>query len=197
MINDLTAGKVRPFGNDAFTLNPDIQTLSARIIQEFDESRPGRERLIRAMTDEIAILLIRTYHGLGSGDDFSLNLNVMQDERYLRFRQVIEYMQTHLAEKITIDDLSSMAGMNRFHFIRTFKQAFGKSPYDYLTDLRIEQAKRLLHKGRMPAADIGRQCGFFSASRFSAAFRQATGVTPSRYRHSAKQKETEHAMISH
>lgn len=192
LISDMTDGKIRPFENEALPLNPDIQTLSARIIHEFDEKRPGRDRLLRALTDELAILLIRTYYGLDSHDD--LPVQVLHDERYLRFRQVIEYMQSHLSDKVTIDELASIASMNRFHFIRTFKAAFSKSPYDYLTDLRIEQAKRLLQKGRVPAADIGRQCGFFSASRFSAAFRQATGVTPSRYRHSIKMKDTERTL---
>ncbi len=175
--------------NAAFPVGSDLQSLGARLIREFDEQRPGRERLLHAMTDALAILLIRTC--FGQRPAAPAVRQTLQSERYLRFRQVIEYMQNHLSDKITIDSLAEIAGMNRYHFIRTFRSAFSQSPYDYLTDLRIERASQLLQQNSLPAAEIASQCGFFSASRFSAAFKLATGMTPSQYRINSRSAQPE------
>lgn len=168
------------FENAAYAIGQEIQTLGARIIREFDERRPGRERLLLALTDVLAIMLVRVCYSQRAAQMQSRQS--LQSERYLRFRQVIEYMQNHLSEKVSIDSLAEIAGMNRYHFIRTFKSAYAQSPYDYLTDLRIERASQLLQEASLPTSQIAGQCGFFSASRFSAAFKLATGMTPTHYR---------------
>ncbi len=176
-----TGSLARPaFIPEAYPVSPGIQTLSARIIHEFDEYKAGRDRMLLSLSEVLGILLIRTCNSRRNPAVESKQM--MQSERYLRFRQVIDYMQTHLDQKITIDDLAQIAGMNRYHFIRTFKSAFLQSPYDYLTDLRIERASQLLKEDALPASEIANMCGFFSASRFSAAFKLATGDTPTQYR---------------
>ena len=186
------------FEPNAYPISPGLQSLSARIIREFDERKPGRDRLLLSLAEVLGILLIRTCYSRRS--TALENRQSMHSERYLRFRQEIEYMQTHIDQKITIDDLAEIAGMNRYHFIRTFKSAFLQSPYDYLTDLRIEQASKLLKEDELPASEIASLCGFFSASRFSAAFKLATGLTPTQFRNihrteAAGQKEFSKAGI--
>jgi AraC family transcriptional activator of pobA len=183
LIMRMTGTAAQPFPSEPFLLQSDIQILLTSLIQEHQNKRLGRDLLISSLTDHLAIMLVRHY--------YQTRQNLMDlypqplSEDQLRFQPVIEYMHEHLSEKLNIDQLASLTRMNRFHFIRAFKQAFAHSPYDFLTDLRIAQAKRLLIQTKLSANDIGRLCGFFSASRFSAAFRQSCSMTPSAYRYFA------------
>jgi AraC family transcriptional regulator len=99
-----------------------------------------------------------------------------------KLRAVENYIQESLAADVGLGELASVAGLSRFHFTRAFKQAKGLPPYAYLTERRIERGRKLLAETTMAVGDIGRACGYGSASRFTSAFRRLTGITPSQYR---------------
>lgn len=180
-------GEVQPFPNYIQNMRQEFQNLISLTIEEFRESKAGRDVLLEALSEIMAVYLIRTYHQPIYSPRHDLDKKM--PEYQARFTDVISYMHEHLGEKITIDQLAAVALMNRYHFIRSFRSAFGSSPYDYLTSLRINQAKHLLGTTLISASEIGVRCGFFSASRFSAAFRMVTGMTPTRYRqHTATEK---------
>jgi AraC family transcriptional regulator len=69
-----------------------------------------------------------------------------------------------------------------YHFSRLFKQSTGLSPYQYVTNSRIEKAKRLLVQTEEAINQIGQQVGFPNQSHFTNVFRKAMGVTPKAYR---------------
>lgn len=98
-------------------------------------------------------------------------------------KQALDYVHAHYAEEITVEELAAIAMQSRFHFIRTFKAAFGATPYQYVLRLRIEEAKRLLRGTDRSVTDIGFGLGFSSASAFHRAFAKAVGVSPEQYRH--------------
>jgi AraC family transcriptional regulator len=99
-------------------------------------------------------------------------------------RVVTEYIEAHLAEPISLATLADLAGLSTYHFCRAFKQSFGLPPHRYHTSRRIEHAKNLLAKHALSVTDIGMSVGFAETSSFTAAFRKATGVTPSAYHRS-------------
>jgi len=94
----------------------------------------------------------------------------------------IEYMRANLAGRITLEDLAREVALSRFHFLRLFSATTGRSPVRYLTELRIETARRQLSGTAEPIGRIGRQCGFPSASHFAATFAKHVGCTPTEYR---------------
>jgi AraC family transcriptional regulator len=96
-------------------------------------------------------------------------------------RVVTTYIDEHLAEPISLATLAELAGLSAYHFCRAFKQSFGLPPHRYHTAKRIEHAKTLLAKHAFSVTDIGMRVGFAETSSFTAAFRKATGVTPSTY----------------
>lgn len=80
--------------------------------------------------------------------------------------------------EINLDDIADEALFSRFHFIRLFRKIVGKTPHQYLIDVRIEQAKQLLREG----ATVSATCfavGFDSVSSFSGLFKRRTGLSPS------------------
>jgi AraC family transcriptional regulator len=99
-------------------------------------------------------------------------------------RIVTTYIEEHLAEPILLATLAELAGLSTYHFCRAFKQPFGLPPHRYHTSRRIEHAKTLLAKPALSVTDIGMTVGFSETSSFTAAFRKATGLTPSAYHRS-------------
>lgn len=96
-------------------------------------------------------------------------------------RTVTAYIEEHLGEHIPLATLAKLARLSPYHFCRAFKQSFGVPPHRYHTRLRIERAKVLLERRPLSVTEIGMALGFSDTSSFTAAFRKATGFTPSRY----------------
>jgi len=99
-------------------------------------------------------------------------------------RVVTSYIDEHLAEPVPLAKLAELAGLSTYHFCRAFKQSFGVPPHRYHTSERIERAKALLAKPSFSVTDIGLTVGFSETSSFTAAFRKATGLTPTAYHRS-------------
>ncbi len=97
--------------------------------------------------------------------------------------RVAIYIDKHLAEPLTSEQLASEAGVSRFHFCRVFKKAVGMSPMNFLTLMRIDRAKALLRKN-IPVSTVALKAGFNDLSNFNRQFRKITGLTPKGYQKS-------------
>jgi len=101
------------------------------------------------------------------------------DERAVAIAR--EVLMARFAERISIDELASAAGVSRAHLSRIFRVAEGLSPHVYQNQLRVEFAKRKLAEG-CSVAEVANAAGFSDQSHFSRTFRQFTGATPLQYR---------------
>jgi AraC family transcriptional regulator len=99
-------------------------------------------------------------------------------------RIVTEHIDAHLNETISLAALAQLARLSPYYFCRAFKQSFGVPPHRYHTSRRIEHAKSLLATRAHSVTDIGLTVGYSETSSFTAAFRKATGLTPSGYQRS-------------
>jgi AraC-like DNA-binding protein len=99
---------------------------------------------------------------------------------YRRIVQSKLFIDTHYANAIDLDNIASEAFFSKFHFIRLFKKIYDKTPHQYLTSVRIEQAKLLLQT-EMAVADVCFSVGFDSISSFAGLFKRITSTTPSLY----------------
>jgi AraC family transcriptional regulator len=104
----------------------------------------------------------------------------------VRLRRVIEYVDEHLGEDITVADLADLACLSIFHFTRAFAATVGVPPHRYVSRRRLESAKSMLAAGRASLSRIALDCRFSSQSSFARAFRRATGITPAEYRQAAR-----------
>jgi AraC family transcriptional regulator len=100
-------------------------------------------------------------------------------------RRIEEHVRTHLGETIHLASLAAIANMSVDHFLRSFRAAAGTTPYQYILGLRLAKAATLLREAVAPIATVAAQCGFHSASHFSASFSERFGIRPSQYRRSA------------
>ncbi|MCR8633708.1 helix-turn-helix domain-containing protein [Paenibacillus radicis (ex Xue et al. 2023)] len=97
---------------------------------------------------------------------------------------VLEYIHAQYTNEVEIDTLASIALQSRYHFIRSFKAAFGVTPYQYVLRLRMDEAKLKLQRSGMSITDISLSLGFSSVSQFYRAFVKAVGSTPEQFRNS-------------
>ncbi|MDI1296213.1 MAG: helix-turn-helix transcriptional regulator, partial [bacterium] len=86
----------------------------------------------------------------------------------------------------SVADLAAECGLSTRHFFRQFRAATGQTLTHYVTDRKIDRARRLLRHGAAAIKVVAWECGFDSAAAFSAAFRKATGVTPRQFRESVQ-----------
>ena len=99
-----------------------------------------------------------------------------------RLRRVVDYIEAHLGDDISLRDLAVQAGLSPLHFGEAFKASTGTSPHRYLVERRIRRAKELLLGAEQSIAEIAIFVGFASHSHFTDNFRRLTGTTPSRFR---------------
>lgn len=97
-------------------------------------------------------------------------------------QSVKEYLDTHYSEKISLDFLSGRFYINKFYLTRIFKEHFGITITNYLLQIRITHAKRLLRFTDLSIDKISRECGMNDANYFSRTFKKIEGITPGQFR---------------
>lgn len=99
-----------------------------------------------------------------------------------QLKRVTSYMRDNLGRDIGLQELAEVANLSRFYFCTAFRMATGYTPYERLTQLRMERAMRLLADPSMAITNIALAVGYQTPSAFTASFRKIVGVTPSEFR---------------
>lgn len=94
----------------------------------------------------------------------------------------MQYIRTHYAEPITLEQVASEAHMSKYHLCRLFRRQTGLTLMQYMYEQRISAARRLLTLTDMPISAIAQNCGFASSSHFCTLFRRHEGMAPRDYR---------------
>jgi AraC family transcriptional regulator len=97
----------------------------------------------------------------------------------------LKFMQEHFASGPTLVDIAKTVQLSPFHFHRRFTELFGLTPKQFLLECQINQAKHDLLARDKELAQIAKDCGFAHQSHFTSRFKQATGLTPTRWRRMA------------
>lgn len=162
-----------------FFFDRDLWETAVKLKAQAENPSPGRQYYAEALSMVLVHELLR------------LNNGISQEKQKIRGglagwqkNRVIEYVEEHLPEDISLAALAELARLSPFHFARAFKQSFTLPPHRYLTTRRVERAKDLLAQPALSVTEIGVKVGFADASSFSSAFRKYTGLAPTDYRRS-------------
>ncbi|MBE6002224.1 MAG: helix-turn-helix transcriptional regulator [Sarcina sp.] len=98
--------------------------------------------------------------------------------------EAILYMNSHYGDNIQIGEIADHVSLSRFYFSRLFRKETGRSPNEYLADIRINAAKEMLTERIYSITEISELCGFTNTSHFTRFFREKTGQTPAAFRSS-------------
>lgn len=96
--------------------------------------------------------------------------------------KIKNYIDSHYSQNITLDFLSNLTYMNKFHLVHTFTKQIGLSPINYAINKRIQESKNLLATTNYSIRDIASIVGFSNSSYFSQMFKKISGVTPKNYK---------------
>ena len=116
--------------------------------------------------------------------------------RQYLYRRVVRakvFIDAQFSSALDLDNIADEACFSKFHFVRLFRSIYGRTPHQYLTDVRVRNAKDLLTNG----ATVARACysvGFDSISTFTGLFKRRVGFTPAAYQQAQLAKQAEIAQ---
>jgi len=152
----------------------------ARTIGQSWPLRSGDPVICRMMTTTVLLSVIRAWAENGCAP---AGWPSRSNDPFLD--RVVEAIHEQPGRDWTVETLANVGAMSRSVFAERFRTALGRSPASYVTEVRMDAAKRMLEIGRS-VSDTSRSLGYASDEGFSRAFRRATGVTPSAWRMSRR-----------
>ena len=141
------------------------------VYSQFRDAVPAREAMLNNYIVNLLTELLVSREAANPG---AQSAGIIEDS--------IVYINDHLAQELSLDDLAAQASLSPFYFSRLFKKETGFSPHQYILAARINNAKFLLHSTNDSVKSICFTVGFTSESSFCTAFKKETGLTPSDYR---------------
>lgn len=105
-----------------------------------------------------------------------------QREIAKRLQQSLEFLYEHLTDPFSLDQLAQSAAMSKFHYLRSFRQAFGTTPHRFAEQLKLNRAKKLLLLSQSPIQEIAYHLGYQSSDHFSRSFRSSFHQSPRQFR---------------
>jgi AraC-like DNA-binding protein len=137
---------------------------------EYKRQTPGFQTIITAYFLQLSVYLSRQY------------IHSETTDQIWRLARVMEHIEMHYRENITLEELASIANMSINHFMRIFKKLFMLSPIEYVIHLRLRKACELMQETDMAINRIATQVGFSDGNYFARQFRKVMGRTPREFR---------------
>jgi AraC-like DNA-binding protein len=106
---------------------------------------------------------------------------LLHDDTFRRLCRARDLLAAEYQSQVLLDHAAREACLSPFHFHRLFHAAFGETPHDFLTNIRMDQARRLLASGEMTVTEICMEVGYSSLGSFSSKFQAMVGSAPSDY----------------
>lgn len=159
-----------------------------RFMIEADNHVAGCDAVLHGLSLEISHSIIRGIFNVKTVEDrFSGRVEISR---------VIEYIHAHMNTKITIGEMAEIACMSSSHFSHVFKAETGKTPLDYLNEVRMGRVKKLLIAGERSITEIALECGFSSPAYLTASFYKRYKITPSNFKTINKDNLVKSSRIS-
>jgi AraC-like DNA-binding protein len=143
-----------------------VRMLAQWLWEEYSQGHRRREQSVATL----AAAIVAETHRLG------------QVQPRTPLEDIRAYLREHMENAHTVEDLAKRARMGKFHFIRAYKRATGRTPMADLRQLRVDAACDLLLTTSLPLKAIARRAGFCDEYYFSRVFRRLRGMPPSAFR---------------
>ncbi|MFP4661566.1 MAG: helix-turn-helix domain-containing protein [Halanaerobiales bacterium] len=165
------------FINKSCKINNKLRKLINLFIEEYIHQQTGYQLILENLNMQITINILRI---LKNNCTNNIDNKSYFDKKSVNY--LIDYLHENFNQKLALDELARTINYSPFHLIRLFKTETGKTPFEYLLDIKINKAKELLKSTGLSIKDICFSCGFNNRSHFSVIFKRKTNYSPSQYR---------------
>ncbi|MFL6276692.1 MAG: helix-turn-helix domain-containing protein [Blastocatellia bacterium] len=163
------------------TQDPFIRELALRLTAEIASPHPAGRLYGESLVDTLAAHLLRHYTTASQRRQA-----VLGGLAGHKLRRATDYINDNLSRDLSLAEIAAVLDLSTYHFVRTFKQATGETPHQYLLKSRVERAKQLLAETELPLAEISYLVGFNSQSHFTTSFRRMARQTPKAFRETVR-----------
>ncbi len=157
----------------------EIRGLMAEIQLEDQAKRTGSRLMIKADILKILTILVRYYEKKETAVEFTAK----KKEYIRRIERAIDLLKENYSRKITLEEAAAAVCMSPNYFSSYFRKATGSSFQEYLTKIRMEKARELLHCSGEGILDIAQECGVGNAANFYRLYKKYYGIAPGEERH--------------
>lgn len=154
-----------------------IQSVFTTLSAELETGGVGSNLLVDSLKTALAIHLLRNY--CTTSPKLSSYANGLSAAK---LKLVTDYINAHLDSDLKLKELSAIAQISPYHFLRLFKQSLGITPHQYILQQRIDRVKDLLQSSSLDIAEIAFRVGFCDSSHLTRSFKSILGKTPSQWR---------------
>lgn len=148
------------------------------IIQEVERKEPAFQLVVKNLLHLFFMMLSRCFPPPQRQTDYRSSLNRE------RFKTLLEHLEQHYDEKMSIEEAARSVNLNPFHFCKMFKKLTGRTFIDHVNLLRINEAERLLLESDLTVTEIAGNVGCDNPNYFTKLYKQYKGKTPSQARKS-------------
>jgi AraC-like DNA-binding protein len=163
-----------------------------KTVEEYNAKVEGWQMVVKASIMMFLALLYRYYKNnneLGSDSG-------CYPQKYKKIKPVLDYCYDHLSEPISLDCLAKLVMLNKSYMCYCFKEAMNITIFEYIEQIRINHACRLLVDSDCSIIEVAFESGFNSASYFNRVFKKTMGLTPKKYKIMMYEKSKDNAIIS-
>lgn len=155
----------------------DLCQAGAMLLEALRTRTTGSEVIYESLARVFLVKLLQRY-----GEERHEALEFGSGFTARHYKRVLDFVEARFAGPIAIEDMAAEAGLSPAHFSRLFKQVIGDTPYQFVMDYRVEQAKKMLADRERPLIDVALSCGFSDQPHFGRVFKKLTGQTPKEFR---------------
>lgn len=168
-----------------YNVNDDVlKNLIELIYKETLNNGINGIKYVEALVRALSIHYIKNYSNLNDLYKNENNSNKTLDNNAIK--EIDSFIDNQITTPLSIDELSKLVNISKFHFLREFKKLVGITPYQYVLQKRLNKGKEYLINSKKTIVEIAIQVGFSDQSHFSRTFKAHTGMTPLEYRASNK-----------
>ena len=180
LIQDITAAPIM-----LSSVPPSLSDALERLYELFQGTEAHRDVHLTHLLNHILLEILET--GKPLSNDSPILHPIIRDS--------ISYILQNPSQKITLDTFASRFKVTKTYYSHLFHDTMGISFKQYLTDIRMDCAKRMLAWGELSVIDVGFECGYTTPSQFVRAFKKNVGLTPSQYRLQQRKKKEQESSI--
>lgn len=155
-----------------------VETYLNNISKELKEGKVGSKAMVKGMFLELLVTIGRAYNSMVSLSDQGADLQGKREA----VEKAVAYIEKKYSGSISLDEISKNVYLSSHYFCKLFKESTGLSVWEYLTRIRLDQAKKLLQETDKSITEIAMAVGLGDSSYFAKVFKARESISPRKFR---------------